>query len=96
MIQAAERYIKPIKQAFDADSHQRLERELAKLKTLQDKHLQQLELDFSLGIEQVMAAKRKQKESDTVDLFNNYQQWIRDTLQLDDRAQFTVVAALMA
>ncbi|MNF26749.1 RNA polymerase-associated protein RapA [compost metagenome] len=96
VIQAAERYIKPIKQAFDADSHQRLERELAKLKTLQDKHLQQLELDFSLGIEQVMAAKRKQKESDTVDLFNNYQQWIRDTLQLDDRAQFTVVAALMA
>ncbi|MBV4465791.1 DEAD/DEAH box helicase [Pseudomonas sp. SWRI79] len=96
VIQAAERHIKPIKQTFDADCRQRLEQELAKLKTLQDKHLHQLALDFSQGIEQVMAAKRKQKESDTADLFNNYQQWIHDTLQLDDRAQFTVVAALMA
>ncbi|MBK3433429.1 DEAD/DEAH box helicase family protein [Pseudomonas fluorescens] len=96
VIQAAERHIKPIKQAFDADCRQRLERELAKLRTLQDKHLKQLELDFSQGIGQVIEARRKQKESDTADLFNNYQQWVRDTLQLDDRAQFTVVAALMA
>ena len=96
VIQAAEKHIKPIKQAFDADSRQRLDVELEKLKALQEKHNAQLEIDFSKGLEQVMAAKRKQKESDTADLFNNYQQWIRDTLQLDDRAQFTVVAALMA
>jgi len=96
VIQAAQQHIKPIKQAFDADCRARLDRELSKLKTLQDKHTAQLELDFAKGIEQVNAAKRKQKESDTAELFNNYQQWIRDTLQLDDRAQFTVVAALMA
>lgn len=96
VIQAAQQHIKPIKQAFDADCKARLDRELSKLKTLQNKHTAQLELDFAKGIEQVNAAKRKQKESDTADLFNNYQQWIRDTLQLDDRAQFTVVAALMA
>ncbi|MDF9776709.1 hypothetical protein [Pseudomonas baetica] len=69
---------------------------MAKLKTLQLKHNVQLEIDFAKGIEQVIAAKRMQKESATADLFSNYQQWIRDTLQLDDRAQFTVVAALMA
>lgn len=96
VIQAAQQHIRPIKQAFDADCRARLDRELSKLKTLQDKHTAQLELDFAKGIEQVNAAKRKQKESDTAELFNNYQQWIRDTLQLDDRAQFTVVAALMA
>lgn len=96
VIQAAERHIKPIKQAFDADCRQRLDRELTKLKSLQAKHIQQLELDFAKGIEQVNAAKRKQKESDTTDLFNNYQKWIGDTLKLDDRAQLTVVAALMA
>ncbi len=96
VIQAAQQHIRPIKQAFDADCRARLDRELSKLKTLQDKHTAQLELDFAKGIEQVNAAKRKQKESDTAALFNNYQQWIRDTLQLDDRAQFTVVAALMA
>ncbi|RRW40025.1 DEAD/DEAH box helicase [Pseudomonas luteola] len=96
VIQAAQQHIKPIKQAFDADCKKRLDSELGKLKTLQGKHTAQLELDFAKGIEQVVAAKRKQKESDTAELFNNYQQWIRDTLQLDDRAQFTVVAALMA
>jgi ERCC4-related helicase len=96
VIQAAEKHIKPIKQAFDANCRQRLDLELAKLQTLQLKHHEQLEIEFSKGLEQVVAAKRKQKESATADLFNNYQQWIRDTLQLDDRAQFTVVAALMA
>lgn len=95
VIQAAQDRLKPIKQAFDTDCRQRLDRELDKLKALQDKHLKQLELDFSQGIEQVNAARRKQKESDTVDLFKNDRQWIRDTLELDDRAQFTVVAALM-
>lgn len=96
VIEAAQQHIRPIKQAFDTDCRARLDRELSKLKTLQDKHTVQLELDFAKGIEQVNAAKRRQKESDTAELFNNYQQWIRDTLQLDDRAQFTVVAALMA
>lgn len=96
VIQAAQQHIRPLKQAFDTDCRARLDRELSKLKTLQDKHTAQLELDFAKGIEQVNAAKRKQKESDTAELFNNYQQWIRDTLQLDDRAQLTVVAALMA
>lgn len=96
VIQAAQQHIKPIKQAFDADCKARLDRELSKLKTLQSKHTAQLELDFAKGIEQVNVAKRRQKESATAELFNNYQQWIRDTLQLDDRAQLTVVAALMA
>ena len=96
VIQVAERHLKPIKQSFDADCRVRLERELAKLKTLQDKHLTQLELDFAKGIEQVNAARRKQRESDTADLFRHYQQWVRDTLELDDRAQYTVVAVLAA
>jgi hypothetical protein len=69
VMQTVERHLKPIKQAFDADCRSRLGLELAKLKALQDKHLTQLELDFSRGIEQVNAARRKQRESDTVDLF---------------------------
>lgn len=95
IIKAAELHIKPIKQQFDADCQTRLASELNKLQRLQEKHLAQLELDFTKGLEQVAAAKRKAKESETADLFSNYQQWIRDTLQLDDRVQFTVVAALM-
>lgn len=94
VVQMAERHLKPIKQAFDADCRARLGRELGKLKTLQHKHFAQLELDFAKGIEQVNAARRKQRENDTADLFKNYQQWIKDTLELDDRLQVTVVAVL--
>lgn len=96
VIKAAEEHIKPIKQNFDQANRQRLTVELAKLSRLQQKHHQQMELDFSQGLEQINAAKRKQKEEYTANLFSNYQQWIRNTLELDDRAQFTVVAALVA
>lgn len=96
VIQTAERHLKPIKQAFDADCRQRKNEELSKLKTLEARHFEQLKLDFSSGIEQVNAARRKQRESDTEELFKGYQDWVRDTLELDDRAQFTVVAVLAA
>lgn len=96
VVQTAQRHLKPIKQAFDADCRARLGRELDKLKTLELKHFTQLELDFAKGIEQVNAARRKQRENDTVDLFKSYQQWIKDTLELDDRAQITIVAVLAA
>ena len=97
VIRAAQAHLRPIKQAFDADCRQRLQRELAKLHTLREKHQAQLDLEFGPGgIEQVRAAQRQRKESATADLFSHYQQWVRDTLDLDDRAQFTVVAALVA
>ncbi|MFC3337117.1 DEAD/DEAH box helicase [Paracandidimonas soli] len=96
-IRAAEAHLRPIKRAFDTDCHQRLERELDKLAVLQGKHLEQMELELAQGgIEQVRAAQRQQRENATADLFGQYQQWVRDTLQLDDRAQFTVVAALVS
>lgn len=94
VIGAAEAHLRPIKQAFDADCRHRLAHELDKLATLQGRHLQQLELELAGGIEQVRAAQRQQRQNATADLFGQYQQWVRDTLQLDDRAQFTVVAAL--
>lgn len=96
VIQVAERHMKPIKLAFDADCKQRLDCELAKLKTQQGRHFEQLELDFSTGLAQVNAARKRQKEAATADLFAQYQDWIRQTLELDDRAQFTVVAVLIA
>ncbi|WP_295577498.1 DEAD/DEAH box helicase [uncultured Lamprocystis sp.] len=96
VIQVAERHLKPIKQAFDADCKLRLDCELAKLQTQQGRHFEQLELDFSSGLGQVNAARKRRKEAATADLFAQYQDWIRQTLELDDRPQFTVVAALVA
>lgn len=96
VIQMAERHLKPIKHAFDADCKQRRDIELSKLETLRDKHHAQLELDFAHGIEQVNAARKRKKEQATADLFSHYQDWIHQTLKLDDRAQYTIVAVLTA
>ncbi|MDR2111851.1 MAG: DEAD/DEAH box helicase [Candidatus Accumulibacter sp.] len=97
VIRAAEAHLRPIKQNFDADCRRRLQHELDKLETLREKHQARLEREFGQGgIEQVRAARRRQEESATADLFGQYRQWIRETLELDDRAQFTVVAGLAA
>jgi superfamily II DNA or RNA helicase len=96
VIEAAQAHMRPIKQKFDADCRQRLDLELTKLQSLKSKHHTQLQLDFSSGIEQIRSAERQKKERATDDLFAGYQKWIRDTLELDDRAQFSIVAALVA
>lgn len=96
VVAKAQAHLQPLKQAFDADCRARMGRELDKLQALQRKHLVQLELDFARGIEQVNATRRKQRESETIDLFQSTHQWIRDTLELDDRAQLTIVAVLAA
>ena len=89
-------HLKPIKQAFDADCKQRLALELDKLKALKAKHGEQLEIEFAKGIEQIVAVRKRKKEEATTDLFGQYQDWIRQTLELDDRPQYTIVAVLTA
>ena len=96
VLKAAETHLRPHKQQLDQHNRQRLHIELDKLRTLQGKHADQLELDFQGGIAQVNAARRQQEEAATQRLFDEYTQWARDTLNLDDRAQFTVVAAVLA
>ena len=93
---AAQAYLRPHKQQLDQHNRTRLQAELDKLRTLQGKHAAQLELELQHGIEQVNAAKRQREEAATERLFDEYTQWARDTLNLDDRAQYTVVAAVLA
>lgn len=93
VIQAAQSYIRPIKAAFDHAAKQRVESELVKLTILQAKHMQQLQLDF----DHVQTTQRQQqKNHEIVDLFAQYKNWVHETLELDDRAQMTVVTVLMA
>ena len=93
---AAQAHLRPHKQQLDQHNRTRLQAELDKLRTLQGKHAAQLELELQHGIEQVNAAKRQREEAATERLFDEYTQWARDTLNLDDRAQYTVVAAVLA
>ena len=59
-----------------------------------EKHQNQLELDLKGGLEQVRQSRRQRRDAEIQDLFQSYQTWVRETLELDDTPQFTVVAAL--
>jgi hypothetical protein len=96
VIELTGNHLKPIKQAFDADCKQRLASELDKLKALQGRHGEQLEIEFAKGIGHIVAARKRQKAEATADLFSQYQDWVRQTLELDDRPQYTIVAVLTA
>jgi hypothetical protein len=95
VIELAKRHIEPIKRSFDADCKKRLKAEYDKLDLLKGKHIEQLEFDFSRGVDHLSAERKKKKSTETRDLFDNYKKWVHQTLELDDRVQFTVVAALV-
>ena len=55
--------------------------------------MQQLQLDFDPAH---ATQRQKQKNREIVDLFAQYKNWVHETLELDDRAQMTVVTVLTA
>jgi hypothetical protein len=84
------------KREFDAHLGQSLKEELNRLRELRSRHAAQLELDFALTPDALAQSRKKKREAETNDLFAQYQQWARQTLELDDRAQFTVLALLVS
>ena len=94
VIRTAKRHLQPIKRKVDEENQTRIQKELAKLAELKEKHQNQLELDLKGGLEQVRQSKRQRRDAEIQDLFQSYQTWVRETLELDDTPQFTVVAAL--
>ena len=94
VIQTAKRHLQPIKRKVDEENQTRIQQELAKLAELKEKHQNQLELDLKGGLEQVRQSRRQRRDAEIQDLFQSYQTWVRETLELDDTPQFTVVAAL--
>lgn len=94
VIAAAQAHLKPIKAKLDTTAQHRVDFELSKLGGLKEKYIQQLQLDFTDPSQATQ--RQKQKSSEVVDLFTQYQNWIYETLKLDDRAQITVVTVLTA
>ena len=94
VIRTAKRHLQPIKRKVDEENQTRIQKELAKLAELKEKHQNQLELDLKGGLEQVRQSRRQRRDTEIQDLFQSYQTWVRETLELDETPQFTVVAAL--
>ncbi|MDR3428222.1 helicase-related protein [Silvimonas sp.] len=80
--------------AFDVDMKARLSGTLAELKVLQGKQEQQLELRLENLLEGVRKSKREQRSKQIHQVFDEYRQWVEDTMTTEPQPYIRVLAAL--
>ncbi|MDO5103460.1 MAG: DEAD/DEAH box helicase [Lautropia sp.] len=94
----ARKHLGQINETFDAHFKQRLYDETQKLAGLKASHEQQLQLQF--GEESALPRLRQRQHDERVAevhaLFNQYERWAQETLQLDKQSQLMVLAMLVA
>jgi superfamily II DNA or RNA helicase len=88
---------------FSAEMKERAARELERLANLKAAHQRQLRLAYErsneeqipTGFARARELKRETKALEIEQLFEGYQKWVRQTLELDERAHLTVAAVLV-
>ena len=80
--------------AFDAEMKARLAGTLAELKVLQGKQVEQLELRLENLLEGVRQSKREQRGKQIRQVFDEYRQWVEDTMTTEPQPYIRVLAAL--
>jgi superfamily II DNA or RNA helicase len=81
---------------FAAQMSQRLKATLADLERLQTSQQHQLELRFERGLEQVARAQIERRSQQLHRVFDDYRQWVEDTLTTEPQPYIQVLAALSA
>ena len=79
---------------FDGDMKSRLAGTLAELEVLQGKQVQQLELRLENLLEGVRESKREQRSKQINQVFDEYRQWVADTMTTEPQPYIRVLAAL--
>ncbi len=79
---------------FDADMKARLAGTLAELEVLQGKQVKQLELRLENLLEGVRESKREQRSKQINQVFDEYRQWVADTMTTEPQPYIRVLAAL--
>jgi hypothetical protein len=79
---------------FAAAMDERLQRTLADLERLQGKQLQQLELRLEKLVEGVRESRRAQRSQQIHRVFDEYRQWVEDTLTTEPEPYIRVLAAV--
>lgn len=79
---------------FDAEMKARLAGTLAELKVLQGKQVEQLELRLENLLEGVRQSKREQRGKQIRQVFDEYRQWVEDTMTTEPQPYIRVLAAL--
>ncbi|HRH77049.1 MAG TPA: DEAD/DEAH box helicase, partial [Cellvibrionaceae bacterium] len=81
-------------QTFAAQLNERLAGTLVELKKLQDKQMQQLELHLENLVAGVKQARREQRSKHIHQVFDDYRQWVEDTLTTEPQPYIRVLAAV--
>jgi hypothetical protein len=79
---------------FATAMDERLERTLTDLKRLQGKQIQQLELRLEKLVEGVRESRRAQRTQQIHRVFDEYRQWVEDTLTTEPEPYIRVLAAV--
>jgi hypothetical protein len=80
--------------AFAGEMQQRLQGTLADLERLQDEQVQQLELRLAKQLEQVRRSQFERRSRVIRRVFDEYRQWVEDTLSTEPEPYLQVLAAV--
>ena len=80
--------------SFAAELDQRLAQTLAELKRLQDAQIEQLELRLESQIETVKRSRFEARSRQIGHVFDDYRQWVHDTLTTEPKPWIQVLAAV--
>jgi len=84
------------KVSFDEEMQPKLAEQLEKLSGLKGQQEQQLQFDFSQGLEAVAQSKKEAKQRYIDQVFKEYEVWIKDTWQTESSPYIQLIAVIAA
>ena len=93
-VEAMRQHMVQQQQAFSAQLSQRLEGTLAELQRLQGAQMQQLTLELDKQLEAVKRGRFEQRSQQINRVFDDYRQWVQDTLTTEPQPWIQVLAGV--
>ena len=93
-VQTMRQFMLQRQQAFAAQLSERLQGTLAELQRLQGQQMAQLELDLEKQLETVKRGRFEQRSQGIKRVFDDYRQWVQDTLSTEPQPWIQVLAAV--
>ena len=95
MVKQTKQQMTVYRKAFEQENRPKLNAQLEKLKTLEHKHIEQLDIFIETQLATVKE-KRYQEESTVIrSRFEEYRQWIQETMNTEDQPYIQIVAAIV-
>jgi hypothetical protein len=95
-VQAMRTHMLARQAAFAQQMQTRLQGTLAELERLQGKQMRQLQLDLDKGLEGVARSRFERRSQQVHRVFDDYRQWVKDTLTTEPQPYIQVLAAVCA